>query len=199
MRKRINLHVWPSKTVAANRFYDLKHDHDAVRGHEYWVVEFKKPGVRVVVRDNTGRLLLVRQYRHPIGRFTWEIPAGGVDGNETALSAAKRELHEECGLLAKSWVPMLSVVSMPNVTNFEASVFRASDLKPGKRRDASPANTEVSECRFFTDAELKDLIASGEMNDDKSLAALHLESVLGLRSSAEDSALPMDSSAAQRL
>ncbi|WP_165767054.1 NUDIX hydrolase [Plantibacter elymi (nom. nud.)] len=135
--------------------------------------------MRIVVRDDQGRLLLVRQYRHPIGRYTWEVPAGGVEPSEDLLVAAQRELYEETGVGAGRWRQLGNVVSLPNATNFEAGVFLATDLLAMPPRGDSAEMTEVSESKFFDADQLRDLILSGDLCDDKSLAALHLETMSG--------------------
>ena len=63
------------------------------------------PGaVGVVAYDEQGRIMMVHQYRHPVGERLWELPAGLLDGpGEPASAAAKRELAEEAGLAATQW------------------------------------------------------------------------------------------------
>src|SRR3569833_1216440 len=63
------------------------------------------PFVLIVAYDDT-KLLFVRQYRYPLGEIAIEFPGGGIDGDETTLSAAQRELQEEAGYQAVSWTKL---------------------------------------------------------------------------------------------
>ena len=63
--------------------------------------------------DEKNRILLVRQYRLPAGRFLWELPAGKIDDGENALQAAKRELGEETGIKAKKWKKLTTFFPAP--------------------------------------------------------------------------------------
>lgn len=168
MKKRI-LH--------ANKFFELVWEQDLATGLDYQFLEFHRPGVRILVQNEQKEILLVRQYRHPIGKNTWELPAGGVDEGENALTAAKRELHEETGWAADSWVDLGSMVSLPNITNFQASLFYATQLSRLPSLPVSAATVEVQETRFYSLNEISKLILDGELRDDKTLAALQILSV----------------------
>lgn len=90
------------------------------------------PGaVAVVALDEQDRIVLVRQYRHPVGRFLDELPAGllDVDG-EPALVAARRELAEEAGLAAATWRTLVDVHTTPGGSDEAVRVFLARDLTP---------------------------------------------------------------------
>ncbi|MGE5827126.1 MAG: NUDIX domain-containing protein, partial [Micromonosporaceae bacterium] len=69
----------------------------------------RHPGaVGVVALDDDGRIVLIRQYRHPAGRFMWELPAGLADvAGEPAEMTAARELAEEADLVADRWEPLV--------------------------------------------------------------------------------------------
>src|SRR5664280_2565116 len=57
----------------------------------------------MMVRNDKGKLLLIRQFRYPTGQIFWEFPAGGSDADESPEATAARELGEEAGLVATSW------------------------------------------------------------------------------------------------
>ena len=102
--------------------------------------------VAVVALDDRGRMAMVRQYRHPVGRRLLELPAGLLDGGpaEDPLTAAQRELAEEVDLAADSWQVLTDLVLSPGFTDEALRVYLARSLhalRPAGRRDeeADPA------------------------------------------------------------
>lgn len=93
------------------------------------------PGaVGVVALDERGRVLLVTQYRHPVGRRLEELPAGLLDvAGESALLAAQRELAEEAGLAADTWHVLVDVLTSPGMTDEAIRIFLARDVRPVPR------------------------------------------------------------------
>ena len=90
------------------------------------------PGsVGVIGLDDDARVLLIRQYRHPVGRLLWEPPAGlrDVDG-EPPWRTAERELAEEAGYRAREWHTLLDVFTSPGMTNERSRIFLARGLTP---------------------------------------------------------------------
>jgi 8-oxo-dGDP phosphatase len=95
------------------------------------------PGaVAVVALDAASRVLLIRQYRHPVGRLLWEIPAGlrDVDG-EALRETAQRELLEETGYTAREWRVLSDFYSSPGIITERLRVFLARDLAPVSAAD----------------------------------------------------------------
>jgi 8-oxo-dGDP phosphatase len=90
------------------------------------------PGaVAVLALDATGQILMIRQYRHPVGRLLWEIPAGLRDvSGEDPWATARRELVEETGYRARDWKLLADYYSSPGFTNERLRVFLARDLEP---------------------------------------------------------------------
>ena len=88
------------------------------------------PGaVAVVALDEAGRVLLIRQYRHPAGRLLWEIPAGLRDvRGETLHAAAERELREETGYAAETWHVLADTFTSPGILTERLRVFLARGL-----------------------------------------------------------------------
>ncbi|HEX8006131.1 MAG TPA: NUDIX hydrolase, partial [Trebonia sp.] len=73
------------------------------------------PGaVAILALDDADRVLMIRQYRHPVGRLLWEIPAGLRDSDgESPLQTAQRELFEETGYRAREWQTLVDYFSSP--------------------------------------------------------------------------------------
>lgn len=115
--------------------------------------------VAVLVRPDPDHVVLVKQYRHPLGRETWEIVAGGIDPGETPEAAAARELREETGYVAKRWRRITSAYSAPGFCTELLYFFEASDLEGGA---ADPQDGEEIETGTFA---LHDLAARIERDD----------------------------------
>ncbi|MFT4086602.1 MAG: NUDIX hydrolase [Gordonia sp. (in: high G+C Gram-positive bacteria)] len=87
--------------------------------------------VAVIARDEQGRIAMVRQYRHPIGRRLLELPAGLLDGgpDESPLGAAQRELAEEADLAADFWRTLVDLCLSPGFTDEALRIFVAEGLR----------------------------------------------------------------------
>jgi 8-oxo-dGTP pyrophosphatase MutT (NUDIX family) len=88
------------------------------------------PGaVAIVALDDAGQVLLIRQYRHPVGRLLWEIPAGLLDvPGEPPLRTGERELREETGYAARTWHVLTDCYTSPGISTERVTVFLARDL-----------------------------------------------------------------------
>ena len=85
--------------------------------------------VAIVALDDDDQVTLIHQYRHPLGRRIWELPAGLIDHlGEEPLSSAKRELVEEVGLAAEHWSVLVDVAASPGFTDEVVRVFLATGL-----------------------------------------------------------------------
>jgi 8-oxo-dGTP pyrophosphatase MutT (NUDIX family) len=88
------------------------------------------PGaVAIVALDSGDRVLMIRQYRHPVGAMLWEIPAGLRDvAEEPLLATAQRELLEEAGYQAREWHVLSDYLSSPGISTERLRVYLARDL-----------------------------------------------------------------------
>jgi ADP-ribose pyrophosphatase len=85
--------------------------------------------VVIAAVDSDGNVAMIHQYRHPMGKRIWELPAGLVDhAGEDPLEAAKRELVEEVGLTATEWSTLIDVAASPGFTDEVARVYLATGL-----------------------------------------------------------------------
>ncbi len=92
------------------------------------VVEHDR-AVAVVAVDDDGNVVLIEQYRHPLRRRLWELPAGLMDVHgESPQPAAARELGEETGLAARTWSVLVDVAASPGFTDEVVRVFLATGL-----------------------------------------------------------------------
>lgn len=133
------------------------------------------PGaVAIVAVGEDGRVLLVRQWRHAVGRALWEIPAGTRDGGEAPLETATRELREETGYAAARWRSLGRAAVSPGYSSEILHFFAAEGLREG------PTDTDADErldVRFFSAAEIARLVAEGA-TDCKTMAGLALTGLL---------------------
>jgi 8-oxo-dGDP phosphatase len=108
------------------------------------------PGaVGVVALDEAGRIMMVRQYRHPVARRLWELPAGLLDiPGEPASVAAARELAEEAALRAGRWEVLLDAYSSPGMTDEAYRVFLARDLAEIPPDERYAAHDEEADMRL---------------------------------------------------
>ena len=93
--------------------------------------------VGVAAVDDQGRIAMIEQYRHPMGRRLWELPAGLLDEiGEPPVEAAKRELAEETGLAAERWSVLVDVAASPGFTDEIVRIFLAEGLSEVDRPEA---------------------------------------------------------------
>jgi ADP-ribose pyrophosphatase len=139
-------------------------------------------GIREVVRHAgsvaalpvhaDGRVVLVRQYRYPVDREVWELPAGRLDGGESPEEGARRELEEEVGLRAGAMEALSVFYTTPGFCDETMHLFRATALSPVPPR---PEDDERIEVGTFTLADAREMIRLGEIGEGKTLVALLLE------------------------
>ncbi len=128
-------------TILALRVDDVHMPGDTVARRE--VVEHFG-AVAVVALDESDRVAMVYQYRHPVGRRLWELPAGLLDvgGEDPSLTAA-RELHEEAGLAAEHWSVLVDLVTSPGFADESVRVFLATGLSQIDRPEAEHEEADL--------------------------------------------------------
>jgi ADP-ribose pyrophosphatase len=114
--------------------------------------------------DKKNRILLVKQYRLPVGDYLWELSAGRLDPGEKPLQAAKRELIEETGYRAKKWKLLAEFYASPGFLAEKMTIFLATGLTEGEKK---PMEDERIETRWFTPKEIDKAIESGKILDAK--------------------------------
>lgn len=105
--------------------------------------------VAVVAVDDDGRVVLIRQYRHPLGERLLELPAGLIDiQGEDPLEAARRELAEETGLAARDWSVLVDVALSPGFTDEALRVYLARGLSETERPDPEHEEADLELVRM---------------------------------------------------
>ena len=138
---------------------------------EYFVNEYL-PWVNVVAVTTDEQVLLIRQYRHGLGRVSFEIPAGTTEAGETSLEdAARRELAEETGYGGGRWSPLTTLSANSALQNNLTYTFLAEGVEP--LGAARPDADEDLRLHLVTLTELETLVEDGEF-----VQALHLAPLL---------------------
>lgn len=139
------------------------------------VVVRPRGAVAVAAVDDDGRILLVEQYRHPMGRRMLEIPAGLLDvPGESAEQAAARELAEEADLVAAHWRPLLSLAPTVGYSTEQIDLFVATGLRPVPEPDRIVREAEEADLRlWWVDLDdAADAVFDGRIIDAKTIAAV---------------------------
>ncbi|MFE3144963.1 NUDIX domain-containing protein [Streptomyces scopuliridis] len=127
------------------------------------------PGsVAILALDDAGRVLVLRQYRHPVRQKLWEIPAGLLDvPGENPLHAAQRELYEEAHVKAEDWRVLTDVYTTPGGCDEAVRIFLARGLSAaeGERFEVSEEEADMELARVET-AELVRGVLAGELHNN---------------------------------
>lgn len=143
---------------------ETAHGSDAIRE----VVEHSEC-VAVVVVDEEYNVILVRQFRYPVGKPLLEVPAGGIDPGEDPMDAVRRELQEEIGYLPRRIDRLGGFYAIPGYGTEYLHCFLADDLVSSR---LIAEDTEGIELVRVPVGQIQQLISSGEICDAKSIAAL---------------------------
>ena len=135
----------------------------------YGVVHFENLATGVVALDDRDRIVLVGQHRYTLDAYSWEVPEGGVPAGETALEGAQRELREETGVQARTWIELARVDLSNSISDERAVLFLATDLTHG---EAEPDATEALEVRWVLFDEALAMTLDGRITDVMSVAAI---------------------------
>ncbi len=131
---------------------------------------WRVPGAAVVALNDQDEILLVQEYRHPLGEVIYQLPGGLVDEGESPLEAAQRELREETGYEAERWEQLGVVQDNPGLIDGATTLFLARDL----HRVAAPHPdwTEFQAIGWYSLDWLRAQIRAGRITDRAVLAAL---------------------------
>jgi len=160
-----------SREVYRNAWLALREDRvirpDGAEGI-YSVVEMR-PSIGVLALNSHDQVAMVSQWRYAHNKVSLEIPTGGSNVNEETLEAAKRELAEETGLIAKNWTFLGTIDNSNGATTDVAHMFCARDLSSGPFTQQADEQTEL--CWIgFEDAVRS--VMTGEITESVSVAAI---------------------------
>jgi 8-oxo-dGTP pyrophosphatase MutT (NUDIX family) len=128
--------------------------------------------VAVLAMDDDRNVVMVYQYRHPLGRRLWELPAGLLDlGGEPPHITAARELAEEAGLAATQWRVLVDMVSTPGFSDEGVRVYLATGLSDVGRPDAHDEEADLI-VRWFPLEEGVRMVLTGEIVNSIAIAGI---------------------------
>jgi 8-oxo-dGTP pyrophosphatase MutT (NUDIX family) len=166
--------VLDSKQLISERWLQLREDRVRLgNGHEIdrFHVIHGPDWAGVLCVTQASEVVLVRQYRHGIGKASLELPAGVIEAHETPEEAARRELAEETGYESDDWVRIQSVSTEPARHTTQAHFFCARNARA--TRAPAPEETEVLELVKVPLAELSSLATDGRI-----LHGVHVGAIL---------------------
>lgn len=132
----------------------------------------RHPGAAAIVAiASSGNVLLLRQYRHAVGQFIWEIPAGTLTPGEEPLECAKRELIEETGYEALELKGLGEMVPVPGYSDERIHIFLATQLRSATQ---SLDRDEVIAVHSIPFSQTMDMIRNREIQDAKTIVGLIL-------------------------
>ncbi|OLS33662.1 NUDIX hydrolase [Bacillus sp. MRMR6] len=160
-----------STTSNIDRFQVIMDEVTLPNGDEktFSYLNFAK-GVCILPITNDGEVICLKQYRHALKSWEWELPAGMIDLVDLpAIETAKKELEEETGYKAEHWLELGSFYPSPGSTSEEIFLFAAAGLTSTEQ---NLENSEQIELHNLSMEELKTLVQKGEFKHGAGLAAM---------------------------
>jgi ADP-ribose pyrophosphatase len=128
-------------------------------------------GVVILCQPDPSQVVLIKQYRYSIGTYVIEFPAGRIEAEEDPLYSAKRELTEETGYIANTWMQLTRFYTAPGFCNEVLYVYLATDVQIGQKCPDEDEETEVIVASLH---EAWQLVNKGMIQDSKTIAGLGL-------------------------
>lgn len=162
--------------VWSGRVFDLNVEEATLPDGRRTVIEvIRHPGSSGIIPIEKPQLvILIRQFRPAIGRFVWEIPAGTLHPGEDPLDCAKRELQEECGLLAQRFEKLGDILVAPGYSDERIHLFMASEFTSC---DRNLDEDELLTTHSLPYNQVMEMIEKGEIEDAMTIVGLQMAHV----------------------
>ena len=163
------------KTIHEGRVFSLVSENYTLKNGVTSQMDFiQHPGAAAMVpMMSPDEVILIKQYRHAIREFIWEIPAGTLDPKESPLNCARRELIEETGYAATDWHQLGTITPLPGCSDERIHIFLALNLEIAEQNLDDDEMLKVHQLKL--DDALQ-MILTGEIADGKTISGLFLAS-----------------------
>lgn len=175
--------VQSTKDLYTGRVMALRSDEVVMPGGRVAVREVLEHfgAVAIVALDPDDRLMMIHQYRHPVGRRLWELPAGLLDvPGEDPVEAARRELVEESGLEATDWSTLIDVVPSPGFSDESVRVYLARGLTDVGRPEMGDDEESDMSTRWVTLSVAVRMVLAGTIVNGVTVAAVLAASAVAM-------------------
>jgi 8-oxo-dGTP pyrophosphatase MutT (NUDIX family) len=162
--------VTTSETLWSGRIFDVVRESFDLPGAGEVTRELVRhqSAVAVLALDDADRVLLIQQYRHPVGLREWELPAGLLDvAGESPLDGAKRELHEEADVVAAEWDVLVDYLSSPGFTDEGLRIYLARGVSevPAAERFSREAEELDMPTRWVPLVDVHEAVLRGDVRN----------------------------------
>ena len=166
--------VLETSRVYEGRVWDVRRDRFRFGDHELERDYVDHTGaVAVLALDAVGQVLLINQYRHPVGAREWELPAGLLDvPGEDPLLAAQRELAEEADVVAAEWRELITFATSPGGSDEMIQIFEARELSAAAEVYARTEEEAELVLRWVPLAEVVEAALAGRLRNSILLVAV---------------------------
>lgn len=167
--------IHEKKLLHRGRVFDFTLERITLENDETIDLEvIRHPGAAAIVAmPDPETILLLHQYRHAVGGYIWEVPAGTLDSRETPEGCARRELVEETGFSGRRFEKLGEITPVPGYSDERIHIFLASGLEPDRQRLDRDELIRVETLSFKS---ALDMIDQGQIQDAKTIASLMLTS-----------------------
>jgi len=164
-----------SERVYAGKVFNVDRDTVKMPNGRTTTVDVVRHSSSVVIIPvpEPGKIILIKQFRHPVNKFLWEFPAGSVDEGETPDDAARRECHEEIGLVPATVVRLTALYPTPGYCDEQMVFFRVSGLEETDEKAHMDEDEDI-EAKTFELRDVREMARRGEIVDMKTVVALTL-------------------------
>lgn len=159
------------KTVYPGSFFSIEKDTVRLPDGSTAFREFMRhPGAAAMIPlFEDGTVLLERQFRYPVNKVFWELPAGKIDAGESSFETAKRELAEETGYEADEWYFVTTIHNAIGYSDEHIDLYLAKNLKKGRAHLDSEEFIEVVKMPI---QKLVNMIRDGQITDVKTIVGI---------------------------